>query len=496
MVLQRNKPIRIWGEGDGEVTVTFKEQNQTVCAKDGRWEITLNPENAGGPYLLKICSGDEEVVFCDVMIGDVWLAAGQSNMECVTFLAKDGISDASMLGDNNQIRYFTVPRRTREHEEVYRWHFESVLSSDKGWEVSTTQNSLHFSAIGFWFANLLQREENVPVGIISCNFGGTRIESWIDYDAIQKEPALAYAAEMYDGVIKNLDYDSYIIERKKHLEEVETFCKSYDALSMSKQMGLKQFAENPGLPWPDAAPMGPYSENFGGVLFLNMVKQIAPIGLSGILWYQGESNAGVAEHYCDAFSIMVKSWRDVFRECLPFLTVQVAPYSHYSSESARFVLNREQVRATCENEKVFLVTTGDVGEPHNIHPLDKKTVAKRLFAAAERSVYGKSNEYCGPVATVAEFTDEGNIIVSFDHAESGLASNDKVLNVYVENGEGNFVEAKAYTSQQQLIVECEAISNPKAIKMDFQNFSVANLYNAEGFPATPFYFELNEGLKC
>lgn len=489
MVLQRNKPIKIWGEGSGEITVTLKNQTQTVFAEDGKWTVTLSPEAAGGPFELTVCDLKEKIVLSDVMIGDVWLAAGQSNMECVTFLASDGISDAQKIGNNNNIRYFTVPRRTKKDEEVYRWHFESVLSADKEWEISTEKTALHFSAIGFWFAHLLQKEENVPVGIISCNFGGTRIESWIDYDSIQTEAVLDYAKKEYTNILQNFDFDSYIAERENQLLNVKEFCNKYDALKMSKQMGIKQFAVNPGLPWIAPPPMGPYSENFGGVLFENMIKRIAPIGLSGVLWYQGESNTGTAEHYSKAFSVMVKNWREAFQDDLQFLTVQIAPYGHYVADDARAVLNREQVRATRENNKVAMVTTGDVGEAHNIHPLDKKTVAQRLFAAAQSTVYEKGNEYCGPIAKEAKLTNDGNIIVSFDHAKQGLLTNDNVTDVYVCDEDGVFFEAKAYTSENDLFIECKAVSNPKAVKMCCDNYVVTNLYNAEGFPAAPFYFE-------
>ena len=490
MVLQRNKPIRIWGEGNGEITVTLNNQTQTATSEDGKWTVTLSPEAAGGPFELTVCAQKEKIVLSDVMIGDVWLAAGQSNMECVTFLASDGISDAQKFGNNKNIRYFTVPRRTKEGEEVYRWHFESVLSSDKEWEVSTENTALHFSAIGFWFANLLQKEENIPVGIISCNFGGTRIESWIDYDLIQTEAALDYAKKEYTDILNNLEFNSYINERENQLSNVKEFCGKFNALEMSKQMGIKQFAVNPGLPWPAPPPMGPYCENFGGVLFENMIKRITPIGIAGVLWYQGESNAGTAEHYSKAFSVMVKNWRAAFQDKLQFLTVQIAPYSRYAAEDARAVLNREQLLATYENDKVAIVTTGDVGEADNIHPLNKKTVAQRLFAAAQSTVYGKGNEYCGPVAHTAVLRKDGKIAIDFEHANQGLRPNSNVNNVYVSDEQGNFAPANAYTKEKLLIIDCAGIAKPKAVKMGWQNYAHIDLYNAEGFPAMPFYFEL------
>lgn len=490
MVLQRNKPIRIWGEGNEDVTIVLNGQSKTVPSKNGKWTAILNPETAGGPFELCVCDSKEKIVLRDVMIGDVWLAAGQSNMECVTFLANDGISDAQKIGNNNNIRYFTVPRRTKKGEQVRRWHFENVLSEDKEWEVSKAETTLHFSAIGFWFAHLLQKEEHVPVGIISCNFGGTCIETWIEYNRIISEPVLAYAVEKYTKIQNDLNTESYLLEHNNYLQEMDNFCKKFNALEMSQEMGLRQFAVNPGLPWPNDPPMGPYSQNFGGVLFENMIKPIAPFGLSGVLWYQGESNAKNACHYSDAFKVMVNNWREAFNDELPFITVQIAPYDNYADKDSRMILNQEQIKATIDNENVFLITTEDVGEPDNIHPLNKKQVAERLFAAAQSKVYGKGNEYCGPIACCAKLAEDDKIIVSFNHATQGLLHNEDVKDVYVANEQGVFLEAKAHTENSVLVVECGQFLKPVAVKMGYSNYSVTNLFNAEGFPAMPFYFEL------
>lgn len=496
MVLQRNKPIRIWGEGQGKITVTFKNQAQTTYSKDGKWEVALKPEIAGGPYELRINSENEEIILCDVMVGDVWLAAGQSNMECVTFLAQDGVADAKILGKNDNIRFFTVPRRTKKDEEVYRWHFESVLSLDKGWEMSSYESALRFSAIGFWFADLLQKAEQVPVGIINCNFGGTRVETWIEYDRVMSEPKLLYAKKEYEDAIQNLDFDCYMTERKEKLSKVEEFCKKYDAFEMSQQMGLEKFAIDPGLSWPEPAPIGPYHENFAGVLFENMIKPIAPIGLAGVLWYQGESNARNAEHYCDAFSLMVENWRDSFKDELPFLTVQIAPYDNYCDNNRRMVLNQQQMLATQKNKKVYLVGTGDIGEAYNIHPLNKKKVAERLFLAAQSTVYGKTVEYCGPVARTAEYKNS-QIVVSFDHAKSGLNICESVNDVQVCDEQGEFSDAHAYVNGDKLYVDCDGVSKPKTVRMGCKNYSETNLFNLEGLPAMPFCIDVFwEDLQC
>lgn len=490
MVLQRNKPIRIWGEGNGEITVTLNNQTQTATSEDGKWTVTLSPEAAGGPFELTVCDLKEKIVLSDVMIGDVWLAAGQSNMENVTFLTRDGVEDAEKLGNNNNIRYFTVPRRTRKDEIIHRWHFEDVLSEDKTWEVSTTNSALHFSAIGFWFAGLLEKEENVPVGIISCNFGGTRIETWIEYSRVMSEPNLQYAAKPHSDIMQSLDFDSYLEEHNKFLNSIEDFCKKYNAFEISQKMGVEQFAVNPGLPWFGTSPMGPYSENFPGVLFENMVMSIAPFSLSGVLWYQGESNGGVAEHYCDAFSVMVKNWREVFKDELPFLTVQIAPYNNYNRENARAILNKEQLLATQKNDKVYIVTTGDIGEAYNIHPINKKDIAKRLFAAAQSVVYGKGNEYCGPIAISAKLSANNKIIIEFNHAKCGLIVDNSINDVQICDKSGVFITVNAHSNNKVLIVDCGDVSAPKAVRMGYTNYTQTNLFNVEGFPAMPFCLEL------
>lgn len=197
MVLQQGKYLPIWGEGSGKVCARLGAHQAYTLCEEGHWRLILPPIPAGGPYTLTVQDENSSVHITDVMIGEVWLAAGQSNMEQPTFAVEEGLTRAAE-GANSRIRFFTVPRRTRPDFTGHRWHFGSVAAVDTGWSVCTEETMLHFSAIGAFFAQLLEQAEQIPVGIISCNFGGSGIEAWIPREHILTHPALQKAQEQYN----------------------------------------------------------------------------------------------------------------------------------------------------------------------------------------------------------------------------------------------------------------------------------------------------------
>lgn len=384
MVLQRNKPIKLWGEGDGTVYVTLNGKTVTTDATDGKWLLSLEPQPAGGPYEIIFKDNSNEIVLCDVMIGDVWLAAGQSNMEMITFATKDGFETAKNYGDNSNIRFFTVPRRTKPNEHIYNWHFESIYSVDTDWEVCSEDRALHFSAIGFYFADILQREKNVPIGIISCNYGGTRIEAWTQRELLLQNKDILHN---YNNAVNTLDIEKYEKAHNSYILKKEEFCKQYNAVEMVQRLGPHAFARTNEIKWPEDPPFGPYNPNWWGVLYENMLKRILPFSICGVLWYQGESNIQNAEQYFDLFLLLVSSWRTAWGDNLPFLTVKIAPFNRYPYEDSRERLVSQQIRASKEIDNVFIADTDDIGEADNIHPINKKTVAERLYKIADSTVY-------------------------------------------------------------------------------------------------------------
>ncbi|MBR2885255.1 MAG: hypothetical protein IKB93_10760, partial [Clostridia bacterium] len=222
MVLQRDMPIRIFGTGDGEVTVRFLGETVSGKSESGKWRVNLSPRPFGGPYTMEIDLNGKTVVLHDILIGDVFLACGQSNMEMPLFRTESGIDD-SKLCNNENIRYFTVPRRSQKGEDCYGFHFECMYSEEKPWSICDEETALHFSAIGHYFAQYVQRETKVPVGIISCNYGGRRIEAFIEKSYFYGVPSLEGQLREFEEYVKTLNMEEY----EKEYEDFKVVLKEF-----------------------------------------------------------------------------------------------------------------------------------------------------------------------------------------------------------------------------------------------------------------------------
>ena len=483
MVLQRNKPINLWGEGEGKVCVELDGKKYYTVCHTGKWSLVIPPMPAGGPYKLIISDRLSSVTLRDVMVGEVWLAAGQSNMEHPLFTSSGGLEDAKKMNNPN-IRFFTVPRRTEPDFDGYRWHFESVKAEDTPWQLCTEQTALHFSAIGGLFADLLQKSENVAVGIISCNFGGTRIEAFIDERRIFSNPKLKRLQNFCNDTLENLDIDEYNKQCERYYKEMSDECQSCDALELLNKLGTYDFARYDPIKWPKEPPAGPRWQNWPGVLYKNMVKRIIPFTLNGVLWYQGESNIYAHWEYFELFKEMVQKWRDDWNNELPFFTVQIAPFRYAKPQGAPLLVE-QQIKAAKDINGVYLVSSTDIGEPDNIHPSNKRVIAERLFNAVQSVMFGKKKEYSGPVASEA-YRMENKIIIKFDHADGGLFADGEIKELYIVGGEGNTVSANYEICGSTLSVWADEIPSPTGVQLGFANFCEITLKNKAGYAAVPF----------
>lgn len=482
-VLQREKPIKIWGEAVGEVTASLDGHTAECEAEDGKFELTLPSMPAGGPYDLSLSDREDSVTFHDIMIGEVWIAGGQSNMEQPVFATKGGF-DAALHGDNNMIRFFTVPRRTSPGELKYSWHFESVYSEDTPWQICEKDSILHFSAVGYYFAAELQKKLNVPIGIISCNLGGTRAEAWLDENKLKGTNIGDFWLDLAKDSIYFKDSEEYERRYDKYKEALNTACQSVDALSVAEKLGPYAFARDSVICWPEALDFGPHDYNWFGTLYHNMVERIAPIGVRGVIWYQGESNHRVAERYLDTFSLVLESWRELWKEELPFLTVQIAPFRNIYND--KWVeLMEQQALAEKKFEKVRTVTSTDIGETDNIHPINKRPIGERLCYAAMTECYGKKEEYSGPIYSHCEIEND-SVRVFFDHAENGLICDDEVSELFICGENADYKKAVGKIDGNTLIVSSPEIDKPAAVRMAYHCFPQINLKNTEGITAAPF----------
>lgn len=459
MVLQRNAPLRFWGWADeGEsVTVEFQGQKRSVTATGGTWEITLKPvTTAGGPFRLVI-TGKNRIEFRDILVGEVWLLSGQSNMEWSlksSFQPEDAIAKSA----NPNIRLFMV-RNTRSDEPL------NDVAVQQPWSAASPETVAEFSAVGYYFGRALQAKLGVPIGLISADWGGTPAEAWTPEARLRGSPSLMSIIDQYAAGTPRFD------------EQLKAWQLAADK---AKQEGTN-------------APRRPnrwrYSE-----LYNAMIAPLTRFPIKGALWYQGESNASRAMQYRELFPAMIDSWRDAWGiKDFPFLLVQLAPFQGSGSDKLEYAELREaQYLATQRLKNVGMAVITDVGEEKDIHPKKKEPVGERLALQARKIAYGERDLVAvGPTLKEARF-EEGKAVLTFANVGSGLLAGAEVgggrlVGFTVAGDDGMFVAADAVIEgKDRVVVSAATVARPKAVRYGFANYVVVNLANKEGLPATPF----------
>jgi len=425
MVLQQQTLVAIWGTAIKGKKILIspswtKKTFSTTVNDDGRWITKIPTPVAGGPYTIKISDG-AILTLHNVLIGEVWICSGQSNMEVPMrgvaniVKIKNG-NDYIIRARNSQLRFFTV-----KHQKA-----EKPVSDCKGvWVEANSESVAKFSAIGYLFAKQLQEILGVPVGIIGSTFSGTKIEAW-----------------------------------------------------MSEKLLLDEF----NIPLGTSADKANSSELFNG-----MISSIMGFGIRGFLWYQGEGNHTSPELYARQLPAMVEEWRTGWQmDKLPFYYVQIAPYDYNDKCNSAYM---RQAMADCmkiiPNSGVAILT--DAGEEHNIHPMDKEIVAKRLLYWALAKTYNTAGfAYCGPIFRSMEIKGD-EILVKFNYAETGLTTFGKDLtNFEIAGSDTVYIQAKATITKEGVTVSSNTVKNPIAVRYAYKDFVVGELYNYEGIPASSF----------
>ena len=477
MVLQREKPIRIYGTADTAVTVKFDEAELTVRPDCGKWCAEFPPMEAGGPHKIEIIGDCETVELYDVMVGEVFLAAGQSNMAHLTFGTIGGFEKARGYY-NSDIRLFTVPHRSDGGSYQFEWQFERVSTSKTAWRICAEEAALHFSAIGFFFADMLHEKLNIPIGIINCSWGGTRIETWIDGDILRNHPEFTQLFDAEKSLPK--DYEKRYAEFRKSFDRA---CLAVDAVDRVRKIGVAEFLHNEGLRWPKGAGYGPHDPNWPGVLHKYMLSHITGYPLRAVLWYQGESNIGNYRKYGELFSLMLENWRSLWQDDIPFYTVQIAPFLRNDFENWVGMMNEQRIIAE-KSERVFMVTTTDIGVRDMIHPPEKSIVAEKLCNAVLKHEFVYDTEYCGPIFEGASYA-EGQILLTFSHAEGGLFCDGEVSQLEAAFADGEFHPVKGIINGSTLSIY-ENAERIRFVRMGYADYTVINLCNKENYPASPF----------
>ena len=445
MVLQRNKPLVIWGKEKpgATVTVSFDTQKKsTVTDENGVWKIWLKPLPVSTINKPLTISASSTLVFKNVLVGDVWLCSGQSNMEypldrvSKRYKAGNKGTDEGLVEMENKnrspiIRYLNVERNLKKQPEL-----PSI-----GWVDGKDSTVRLGTAIGYFFAKEIAEKTGIPIGVISSSWGGTRIEPWIPDWAYQQSPV------------------------------------------------FKDSAQTPDFKIDGVHP---------GQMFNAMIKPMLPLAIKGILWYQGESDLTIHDHatYAAKFGLLANTWRNLFNDKkLPLYYVQLAPHLYTKRKdalvhSAQTLPEFWEVQTSCLSIKNtgMVVTTDLVPDLSDIHPPYKWIVAHRLVQVAMAKLYGeKQTEFSGPKYASMKI-NQGSIALSFTHAISGLTIKDSTdLNWFsIAGADGNFVPASAKIKGKKIIVSAPSVIAPTQVRFGWDETAQPNLFNKAGLPAIPF----------
>ncbi len=487
-VLQQGAAIPVWGSAaDGEkVTVEFDGQTVATTAKDGRWQVMLAPHKAGGPFTLTI-AGTNTVTVDDVLVGEIWICSGQSNMAFPLGGAATGKEEA-VKADYPGLRMFTVGRNPAALPQA----------EVKGkWVVATPQSVSGFSAVGYFFGRDLHQATGVPVGMIHSSWGGTPAQTWMSLDGFEKDSAF----NGYTATARKLiaDYPEAVAKYPAAQAAYETALAEWNAAGgAAYEAELKAWTiqsrqakadDQPAIPQPkydQPKPRAPASpEGSAGkptVLYNGMIAPLIPYAIKGAIWYQGESNNGDSRGYRKLFPGMIADWRAHWGQGdFPFLFVQIAPHKGMRPELREAQLFSWQ---TTPNTAMAVIT--DVGNEGDIHPKQKEPVGARLALAARALAYSENIEYSGPLYDHLVI-DGSRAVLHFTHVGGGLVAKDGALKGFTLAGaDGQQVPAKAEISGDTVVVTSDGVTAPVAVRYGWANTPDVNLYNKEGIPATPF----------
>lgn len=435
MVLQQNTKVAIWGTDNPNTKISIKttwgESLFATTNSEGKWNTKIKTTKAGGPYEINI-QGTSKVVIKDILLGEVWLCSGQSNME-ISLKGNSGqpiyeSNHAIATSKNDQLRIFKVGKATSLR----------VQENCKGeWQLSSPQTAAGFSAVTYFYGKMLQEQLGIPVGLINSSYGATPAEAWTPLKTLQSEK----------------------------------FTRILKVLKETKEIGRRT----------------------PSVLFNAMIHPIIPYTIKGAIWYQGEGNHKQAKEYEKLFPAMIKSWRNEWSLVnFPFYFVQLASLGNDKWPGQKWVdLQQAQLKTFLSVKNTGMVVTNDIGSVDCIHPPRKRQVGERLAYWALANDYGFTGvEFCGPVYKAKKIIDN-KVELFFDYAPGGLTSMKKEFSDFEIAGEdGRYVEAKVKLTKKGTIeVWNDNIKQPKNVRYGWKSYIDGSLYNTAGLPASSFTTE-------
>lgn len=459
MLLQGGAPVRVWGKADpGEqVSVRFQAQNVSTKADAlGKWEAFLSPLTPGAAAELTV-QGKNSITIRDVLVGDVWIASGQSNMVWPV-QRSDNPEMEIAAAKYPQIRLFKVALK------VSSTPLDDVTGS---WMVCTPETVGDFSGVGYFFARELNQKRKTPVGMIQSAWGGTPAESWTSGRALASDPGLISVYADWEKLLS--DYPAAYTRYQQQVNTLEA-------------KGSAAGARKP------APPIGPGHQWTPAGLYNAMIAPLTPYAIKGAIWYQGENNASKRRSYVyrRLFQTMIQDWREAWGQGdFPFLFVQLANFAK-TGERSEWPELREAQTMALNLKNTGMAVTMDVGNPDDIHPTNKQDVGLRLALAARAIAHGEKLEYSGPMYRQAT-RDGGSLRVWFDHTEGGLSGKGGELKGFtIAGSNGKFVPATAVIEKNSVRVSSAEVSDPVAVRYAWADSPECNLYNGAGLPASPF----------
>lgn len=427
MVMQRHTNTAVWGTDRPNkkivIEASWGERSETVTDQYGNWMTHIKTSKAGGPYTLSVV-GSSKIEVKDILLGEVWLCSGQSNMARELKGAKDqpveGSAEAIATSENVNLRFFKVKLAMCS---------EPLTTCEGTWKLSQPETAAEFSATAYFFGKKLQNELGVPIGLISSNWGATPAEAWTPESTANSFPRLK------DKLDKN----------------------------------------------------APITKKTPSVLYNAMINPLIPYTIKGVIWYQGEANRKFAEEYATLFPAMISAWRNNWHQSeMPFYFVQLAPLGFGGDKLV--TLQQSQLKTFLTVPNTGMVVTNDIGDEKCIHPPKKKEVGDRLALWALAKNYGFDTIiYSGPIYT-SMLVNNSDIVLSFDYASHGLSSKGRELQDFeIAANDGVFYPAKAIiVNGNQVKVSSEKVSNPAIVRYAWKSYLEGSLFNAEGLPASAF----------
>lgn len=474
-VIQRDALVPVWGtaEKGEEITVEFGGQTKRTTANhDGQWRIVLDPMPANGNGQSLRVEGHKSPVPLEaknILVGDVWLCSGQSNMERRLGLHGGQLPLENWEAEAASANYPAI-RQFLVHGGIGPSD-TPVRDINAQWTPCTPQSVPNFTAVGYFFGRDLHKHLEVPIGLINSTVGGTPSEAWTSREALEKECPEVLA-----------DHEKAILNHPAALarfaqEEKELLAKWEESAEQARKKG-KPEPVRPAAPGdPRTLPARP------AALFNGKIHPLIPCAIKGVIWYQGESNNGRARQYRTLFPALIADWRSRWLQPeMPFLFVQIAPFKGIAPD-----LREAQLLTWQTTPRTAMVVTTDVGDEDDVHPVRKEPVGRRLALAARAIAYGEDIVYSGPV--FAEMTPAADhALLRFDHAGGGLVAKDGPLRGFTISGDGQtFASATAeIVGPDTIKVHAESVANPIAVRYGWANSPDVNLFNSANLPATPF----------